>query len=198
MPLPALAADYPARVVGVSDGDTITVLTPEKKQVKIRLSGIDAPETGQDYGSRAKQAASEPAFGKDVTIRPVDTDRCGRTVADVILPDGRSLNREMVEQGMAWWYREYAHGDQVLERLETTARQEERGLWAQANPIPPRDWRHGKGVPVTAEVVGNRKSHVYHAPYCKGAAAMKPENRVAFKTAAEVEAAGFRRAGDCK
>ena len=198
LPLPALAADYPARVVGVSDGDTITVLTPEKKQVKIRLSGIDAPETGQDYGSRAKQAASEPAFGKDVTIRPVDTDRCGRTVADVILPDGRSLNREMVEQGMAWWYREYAHGDQVLERLEADARAAVRGLWAQANPTPPWDWRHGKGVPVTVEVIGNRNSHVYHAPSCASVGRMKAENKVPFKTVAEAEAKGYRKAGDCR
>ena len=61
--LPACGADYSARVVGVSDGDTITVLTAAKRQVKIRLHGIDAPETGQDFGGRAKQAASEPAFG---------------------------------------------------------------------------------------------------------------------------------------
>ena len=58
-PLPALAADFAAKVVGVSDGDTLTVLTAEKRQVKVRLHGIDAPETGQDFGSRAKQAASE-------------------------------------------------------------------------------------------------------------------------------------------
>jgi endonuclease YncB( thermonuclease family) len=74
--------------------------------VKIRLHGIDAPESGQDFGSRAKQTASELAFGKEVTIRPLDTDRYGRTVADVILPDGRSMNREMVAQGLSWWYRE--------------------------------------------------------------------------------------------
>jgi hypothetical protein len=73
--LPACAAEYSARVVGVSDGDTITVLSAEKKPIKIRLWGIDAPETGQDFGSRAKQAASGLAFGQTVTIRPRDTDR---------------------------------------------------------------------------------------------------------------------------
>jgi endonuclease YncB( thermonuclease family) len=143
--LPA-RADYPARVVGVSDGDTITVLTPEKMQVKVRLYGIDAPETGQDFGSRAKQAASELAFGKAVTVRPRDTDRYGRTVAEVILPDGRSLNREMVRQGMAWWYRRYAPADRDLSALETEARAAHRGLWGQPNPIPPWDWRRGEGV----------------------------------------------------
>jgi micrococcal nuclease len=100
--LPVHAADYSARVVAIADGDTITVLTPEKHQVKIRLASIDAPETGQDFGSRAKQAASTLAFGKTVTIRPQGTDRYGRTLAEVILPGGRSMNREMVRQGMAW------------------------------------------------------------------------------------------------
>ena len=137
LPLMAQAAEYPARVVGISDGDTITVLTAEKKQVRIRLHGIDAPETGQDYGSRAKQAASELAFGKDVTIQVKDTDRYGRTVAVVVLPDGRSLNREMVEQGYAWWYSKYAPGDRELGRLENDARAAKRGLWSQLNPTPP-------------------------------------------------------------
>jgi micrococcal nuclease len=90
--------------------------------VTIRLQGINAPETGQDFGSRAKQAASELAFGKEVTIRPVDTDRYGRTVAEVILPGGKSLNRERVEQGMAWWYRQYAPDDRELARLESATK----------------------------------------------------------------------------
>ena len=98
-------ADDTGKVVGVSDGDTLTVLN-DRTPVKIRLHGIDAPETGQDFGSRAKQAASDLAFGKAVTWRTHDIDRYGRTVAEVILPDGRSLNREMVGQGAAWWYRE--------------------------------------------------------------------------------------------
>jgi micrococcal nuclease len=87
----AYAAEYPARVVGITDGDTLTVLTAKKTQVKIRLAGIDAPESGQDFGTRAKQAASSLAFGKAVTIIERDTDRYGRTVAEVILPGGRSL-----------------------------------------------------------------------------------------------------------
>ena len=98
---PACAGNYSARVVGIADGDTITILKADKTQHRIRLWGVDAPETGQDFGSRAKQAASSLAFGKQVTIRARDTDRYGRTVAGVILPDGRSMNREMVRQGMA-------------------------------------------------------------------------------------------------
>jgi endonuclease YncB( thermonuclease family) len=101
IPAPATGDDFTGRVVGVSDGDTITVLRG-RTPVKVRLHGIDAPEAGQDFGARAKQATSELAFGKDVTVRPVGTDRYSRTMAVVVLPDGRSLNHELVRQGFAW------------------------------------------------------------------------------------------------
>jgi micrococcal nuclease len=188
---------YPAHVVGVSNGDTLTVLTAEKKQVKIRLAGIDAPETGQDFGQRAKQAASEMAFGKDVTIRASGQDRYGRTVAEVILPDGRNLGREMVRAGMAWRYVKYAPNDGTLARLEATAKAEKRGLWSQPNPIPPWDWRHGTNLPETKGVVGNRRTHVYHVPYCTGASRISERNRVRFPNAEEALKADYRRAGDC-
>jgi endonuclease YncB( thermonuclease family) len=160
-PTPGHAADFLAKVIGISDGDTLTVLKADRTQAKIRLHGIDAPETGQDFASRAKQAASALAFGQTVTIAPHGTDRYGRTVAEVVLPDGRSLNRELVRQGMAWWFRAYTPNDRELERLESEAREAKRGLWSQPNPIPPWDWRAGKGQPVTAGVIGNRRSHLY-------------------------------------
>jgi micrococcal nuclease len=71
----ACAGEYSARVVGITDGDTLTVLTAQKTQVKIRLAGIDAPQSGQDFGTRAKQGVSDLAFGKTVTIIEGDTDR---------------------------------------------------------------------------------------------------------------------------
>jgi endonuclease YncB( thermonuclease family) len=187
---PARGADYAARVIGIADGDTITVLK-DRTQVRIRLHGIDAPETGQDYGSRAKQLAAELAFGKQVTIRVRDTDRYGRTVAEVILPDGRSLNHEMVREGMAWWFRKYAPADTELARLESEAKAARRGLWSQPNPVPPWSWRNGGGAPQTAAVIGNRRSRVYHKPTGRGAAGMSEQNPVEFKTAA-----GYRRAAD--
>src|SRR4051812_48033433 len=100
----ATSADFTARVVGVSDGDTLTILRDGHTQVKIRLHGVDAPESAQPFGSRSKQSASDLAFGKTVTIQPRDVDRYGRTVAVVILPDRRSLNETQVRQGMAWHY----------------------------------------------------------------------------------------------
>lgn len=197
-PVTALAADFAARVVGISDGDTLTVLTAEKQPVKVRLHGIDAPETGQDFGTRAKQAASELAFGQQVTVREVDKDRYGRTVAEVILPNGRSLNRELVRAGYAHWYRQYAPDDRELASLEAEAKAAKRGLWAQPGAVPPWEWRSGKSIPVTAGVVGNRRSMIYHAPNCRVAASMSEKNRVPFKTAADAEAAGYRKARDCK
>jgi micrococcal nuclease len=87
--VPARAEDFTGKVVGISDGDTITVLRG-RTPVKIRLHGIDSPESSQDYGTRAKQATSELAFGKVVTVQSRGTDRYGRTVALLVLPDGRT------------------------------------------------------------------------------------------------------------
>ncbi|WP_337175106.1 thermonuclease family protein [Paludisphaera sp.] len=168
------------------------------QEVKVCLHGVDVPEAEQDFGSRAKQAASEMAFGQQVTVREVDRDRYGRTVAEVILPNGRSLNRELVGNGYAWWYRNYAPADREFASLEGEAKAAKRGLWAQPGAVPPSDWRKGEGVPVSAGVVGNRRSHLYHAPNCRGAASMSEKNRVTFATAAEAEAAGYRLAGDCR
>ena len=131
---------FTGKVVGVSDGDTISVMRAGKA-VKVRLHGIDCPEKKQPYGTRAKQFTSDLAFGKEVTIRIQTTDRYGRTVAVVILPDGKNLNWEIVDAGLAWWYRKYATDDRILERLEAEAGEAKRCLWADKNPMPPWEWR---------------------------------------------------------
>jgi micrococcal nuclease len=95
---------FTGQVVGISDGDTVSVLR-EGKAVKIRLHGIDAPERKQAFGPRARQFTSDLAFNQIVTIVVHTTDRYGRLVGEVVLPDGRSLNQELVRPGMAWWYR---------------------------------------------------------------------------------------------
>jgi endonuclease YncB( thermonuclease family) len=95
------------KVVGVSDGDTITVLDASNTQHKIRLDGIDAPESAQDFGQRSKQSLSDLVFGKTVTITSGKKDRNGRTVGKVTL-DGRDINLKQLNRGMAWFYRAYA------------------------------------------------------------------------------------------
>jgi len=138
------AQEYVGRVVGVSDGDTITLLDPGKRQIKVRLAEIDTPESGQPYGSRAKQELSRLVFGKTVTVKAQDTDRYGRTVGRVYV-DTLDVNAEMVRRGAAWVYRKYAR-DQELYVLEDQARQAKVGLWslAEAERVPPWEWRHAK------------------------------------------------------
>lgn len=141
----ACAQSIPVRVVGISDGDTLTALTADKQQIKVRLAGIDTPERGQPFGKAAKQALSDLAFGRDVVLEAEKEDRYGRTVAKVLV-DGRDVNLELVTQGYAWWYRKYAAeqspSDQVLyENAETQARAAGRGLWADPAPVPPWEWR---------------------------------------------------------
>ncbi len=135
----ALAADFTGRVVGVADGDTITVLHNGKGE-RIRLHGIDCPEKRQAFGKRARQFTSNLVFAKTVTVQGVDRDRYGRTVGVVLLPDGRSLNHELVRAGLAWMYRRYTN-DQNLSDLEEEARVARRGLWADPHAVPPWEWR---------------------------------------------------------
>ena len=136
----SVLADFSDLIVSVLDGDTIEVLHNQHSE-RIRLSGIDCPEKGQAYGKRAKQAASALVFGKEVTLQTHGHDKYGRTLADVILPDGMNLNQELVKQGWCWWYRKYVPGDTVLEGLEKDAREAKKGLWTDPQPVPPWEWR---------------------------------------------------------
>jgi endonuclease YncB( thermonuclease family) len=136
------AEEFRALVVGVTDGDTITVLRDGRHEA-LRLHGIDAPEKRQAFGERAKQFTSDLVFGKTVVVRVGGRDRYGRTIADVFLRDGRSVNQEVVRAGYAWQYRRYS-GDQRLAVLEAEARAAFRGLWADPNPEPPWEWRQGR------------------------------------------------------
>ena len=127
-------------MVAIADGDTITVLHAGKQE-KVRLYGIDCPEKKQAFGTRARQFTGELAFQKKVTVRVKDTDRYGRLVGEVVLPDGRVLNRELVRAGLAWWYRQYAARATELERLQDEAQAAGRGLWADPKCIPPWEFR---------------------------------------------------------
>jgi endonuclease YncB( thermonuclease family) len=139
-----IAAEITGRVVGITDGDTLTVLDEARRQTKVRLAEIDTPEAGQPYGSRAKQALSDLAFGKSVRVVVQDTDRYGRSVGRVYA-GFNDINAELVRQGAAWVYRKY-NRDPSLLRLEQEAREARRGLWAlpDAERTPPWEWRSAK------------------------------------------------------
>jgi micrococcal nuclease len=141
VPVFAAAQEHIGRVVGVSDGDTITILDDRKQQIKVRLAEIDTPESAQPYGTRAKQQLSHLVFAKTVWVKVQDIDRYGRTVGRVYAGD-IDVNAEMVRIGAAWVYRKYA-SDQKLYALEKQARQNKAGLWdlPEAQQVPPWEWR---------------------------------------------------------
>ncbi len=99
--VPPALANFSGPVVSVLDGDTIEVLHNNHAE-RMRLNGIDCPEKGQAYGMRAKQATSDLAFGKEVTIQIHGHDKHGRTIADVLLPDGTNVNHTLVKEGWCW------------------------------------------------------------------------------------------------
>lgn len=127
------------RVVGISDGDTLTVLDNRSQQHKIRLAEIDAPEKAQDFGERSKQHLSDLVFGKEVVVTVIDTDRYQRKVGEVTTGT-ISANHEQVKAGLAWVYRRYAN-DLRLYRYETAAREQKLGLWSLPSPTPPWEFR---------------------------------------------------------
>jgi endonuclease YncB( thermonuclease family) len=127
------------RVVGVTDGDTMTILC-DGRPTAVRLHGVDAPEKGQAFGAQAKHFVSSQAFGRTVFVSQRGMDRYGRTIGNVALPDGRDLGQELVRAGYAWWFRRYA-ADARIATLENAARAERRGLWADPHPVPPWEWR---------------------------------------------------------
>ncbi len=133
-----LAAAFFASVIGISDGDTLTVLH-ERQPIKIRIAEIDAPEKKQPFGTRSKQALSDLCFGKQAEVTPQKKDRYGRTIARVKC-DGNDVSAHQVQAGMAWVYDRYAT-DRSLYLLQDMARAGGRGLWVDAQPVPPWEWR---------------------------------------------------------
>lgn len=135
-----------AEVVGVNDGDTITVrFLDSGEQKKIRLATIDAPEQGQPFGAQSKKSLSDLVFGKRVRIEEVDRDRYGRIVAEVFV--GKlNVNLEQIRRGFAWHYKEYQRQQtpemrSLYSSTELLARQSGNGLWRMQNPEPPWMWR---------------------------------------------------------
>ncbi len=126
-------------VVGIADGDTLTCLTAEKTQLKVRLHQIDAPEKGQAYGNAARKELSDLVFNQDVQLRTAGTDRYQRVLAEV-LRNGSNVNQLMVQRGYAWAYREYLK-DHLYLVLEEQARIARRGLWADPAPVNPAEFR---------------------------------------------------------
>ncbi|MEW6140324.1 MAG: thermonuclease family protein [Thermodesulfobacteriota bacterium] len=125
--------------VSVQDGDSIKVMCRDHA-MKIRLYGIDCPERGQPFGTRARQFTSSLVFKKVVEVEPITIDQHGRTVAWVTV-EGKNVNKELLRAGLAWWSRRSAPHDRELANLEDAARKARVGLWSDPHPVPPWVWR---------------------------------------------------------
>lgn len=139
------ASTLVGQVVGVTDGDTITLLDASQTQYKIRLAGIDAPEKKQAFGSASKKSLSDLVYGKVVSVNWDKLDRYGRTVGKVLV-NGTDANLIQVKNGYAWFYKKYQNELALQDRLDYLHAQEAAeearvGLWSEEQPTPPWDFR---------------------------------------------------------
>lgn len=131
------------KVIGIKDGDTVEILMDGKPQV-VRLSHIDCPEKKQPFGNNAKQFASDLCFGKKVKLSTGwKKDRNKRLLAEIILSNGKNLNKELVKNGFAWHYKKYSK-DNSYDDLEKQARKQKLGLWNDKIPTAPWEWRKSR------------------------------------------------------
>ena len=193
-----------AKLVGVTDGDSITVVL-NGRETEIRLYGIDAPESRQAHGRESTRALREILTGHDLTIRSMTEDRYGRTVA-LVFADGKNVGEAMVTGGAAWVYARYCDADfcERWRKSEQKARKAGLGLWRDAAPQPPWDWRTSnrwKQAPADAKASGgvysaNVKSRVFHRHTCKD---YRCKNCTLFFTdRGQAVSAGFKPCGLCK
>lgn len=141
----ALAATLEGLIVGIQDGDTLTLLDDARIQHRVRLSGIDAPEKRQAFGDRSRETLGSMVFRKRVTVEWSKLDRYGRIVGKVIF-SGKDVNLEQIRLGHAWHYKQYAREQSMVDqaaydRAEQIAREGRTGLWRDANPVPPWSFR---------------------------------------------------------
>jgi endonuclease YncB( thermonuclease family) len=137
---PAVGEVLSGQVVAITDGDTLIILDAAKNQHAVRLLDIDAPERSQAFGARSRQALTTLCFRKSASVRGREYDRYGRILGQVTC-DGVDANAAQVKQGMAWVFVRYASPNSPLYLLEEEAREARRGLWRDALPTAPWDWR---------------------------------------------------------
>lgn len=133
------------QVVGITDGDTLTLLDATNTQHKIRLAGIDSPEKAQPFGQVCKKDLSDLAYGRVAVVDSSKLDRYGRVIGKVLV-DGRDVNLEQIRRGCGWHYKQYQNEQSLDDRLaynaaEESARAGRVGLWAEKEPLPPWEWR---------------------------------------------------------
>lgn len=195
---------FTGKVVGVTDGDTISVLRAGQA-VKVRLDGIDCPERGDPFSAAAKKLTSKLAFGKEVRVEQTDVDHWGRVVGRVDV-GGIDLSVALVRAGLAWHYVKYS-SDPILATAEAAARAAKVGLWSEPSPRPPWEVRQGRkgdtasaspasSQPAASAFRGNQSSHVFHTASCQHSSCKNCV--VPFSSREQAIAAGYRPAGCCR
>lgn len=133
--------DYQVKVVSITDGDTFRGLTEDRKEIRYRVHGIDAPERGQPFSRKSKEYLSDLIYNKTVgIIVEKEEDRYGRPVVWVYTPDGKDVSAEMIRAGMAWHYKDYSD-DEKYASLEKEAKNDRVGLWSDPHPVMPSELR---------------------------------------------------------
>jgi endonuclease YncB( thermonuclease family) len=199
----------------VTDGDTITVLTYQSVSQVIRLKGIDAPERAQDFSNVSRRHLADLIEGKQVDVEYDKAER-GRIIGRVLM-NGQDICLEQITAGLAWHYKYFEKEQTRSEReqyaaAELRARAAKLGLWQSAAPTPPWDFRHNGGtraelnrsgesksesIGSNGQIIGNRRSMIYHWPGCPYYNDIAAGNRVYFNSREDAERAGFRAARNC-
>ena len=211
------AESITGQVVDVADGDTLTIVTSWNETLKIRLAGVDCPETFQVHGEAAKQFLSFKTLKRRARIEPETIDQYGRTVG-MVLVNGENINRQIVAEGHGWVFKKYCTAEYCADwlNLEAKAKAARIGLWEDENPTAPWDWRakergrnnetarvagavgqeKARGPSVGAVVYhGNQRSRVFHGSGCKD---FNCKNCVVvLKSKEEAVAGGFRPHKEC-
>ena len=207
---------FSARVVSITDGDTVTVADNAGQEEVIRLAGIDAPEHDQPFGAQSTGHLAGLLSGNTITLDCENERSYGRLICKILLPDGEDACLDQVKAGMAWHYKQYQDEQSPADRAayaaaECAAMKAKIGLWSDRNPIQPQDWRHATksplllgangcrmtSEPISGPVVGNSRSHVFEWPACPYYGAIAPDSRVPFPSPQAAEAAGYRPAHNC-
>ena len=201
---------FTAEVVGVSEGDLISVKLDEGF-ISVRLVEVDSPEIRQTFGRQARNFTRDLIAGKKVTIIVKMVDRYKRIIGEVVLPDGRSLNQEVVRWGYAWHYKADPKPSKTLSKLEYNAWQKNLGLWIDSDPVPPWKFRGGGSShepPVSSAqvdydeifnygLIGDPKTLRYQWPACKNYKSLPPEERIVFTNKVQAEGMGYQADNNC-
>lgn len=141
----AAGEEHKGRVVKVGDGDTLT-LQIAGRELPVRLDGIDAPEIDQPYGRKARRSLTELCGGKEAVVLERGRDEAGRILGAVRCGE-HDANAEQVRRGMAWVHLGHVPVGSALYEFEAHARLRQMGLWREAEPVPPWEWRQGAKKP---------------------------------------------------